>query len=245
MTDPATISEGELPGRTFLSESLTGSLADGTPRTLVEGTRISLEFTGDGELAANAGCNNLFGAVSIGAGTLEIDGLGGTEMGCDPPRHAQDQWLTEFLQSSPTWLLSADRLTLTGGGTELVLLDRRVADPDRPLAGTRWEVDTIITGEAASSMFAGTEGSAWLVIEDESFTASSGCREITGRVIIDGARLRFTDAVQTDPACPPELEQVDDVMVTILGSEAEFEIDARRLRLDHADGVGLGLSAGE
>ena len=237
-----TVDSDGLEGRTFLSEAVTES---GEARPLVEGTRIVLEFGDDGRLSANAGCNHLFTDVSIGADVLETGMVGGTEMGCDQVRHEQDSWLSAFLESSPAWTLDGDRLTLTSGDTEIALLDRRVDDHDRPLEGTRLVVDTIITGDAASSMWAGTEGSAFLVIDGGRFTASSGCRDIDGAVEVSGDRLRFSDAVQTDPACPPELVDVDDVMSAIVTGEVEYEIEAARLRLDHPDGVGLGFHADE
>jgi heat shock protein HslJ len=240
-TVPTTDSEG-IEGRTFLSESVTENAES---RELVEGTRISLQFGDDGRLSANAGCNNLFTDVSIGADVLETGLVGGTEMGCDQARHDQDQWLSAFLESSPAWTLDGDRLTLSSGDSEIVLLDRRVADPDRALEGTRWVVDTIVTGDAASSMWAGTEGSAWLVIEEGGFTASTGCRDVDGSVEVSADRLRFSDAVQTDPACPPELADVDDVMLALLTGDVEYEIEAARLRVDHPDGVGLGFHADE
>ena len=234
--------DDSLEGRTFLAESVT---ENGEPRDLVEGTGIRLEFTADGELRANAGCNHLFTDVDIREDRLDVGLVGGTEMGCDQDLHDQDTWLAAFLESDPEWALDGDRLTLTAGTTEMVLLDRRVADPDRSLEGTRWVVDTIITGDAASSMFAGTEDLAWLMIDGDRFTASSGCREVDGSVAVDDDRLRFSDAVQTDPICPPELEEVDTVLLTILTGEVDYEITANRLRLDHPDGVGLGLHADE
>ncbi|HEU4543948.1 MAG TPA: META domain-containing protein [Jiangellaceae bacterium] len=233
---------GDLAGRTFLSESVT---EDGQARELVAGTRISLDFTTDGQISANAGCNHLFGDVTIQPDRLEVGPMGGTEMGCDQLRHEQDEWLMAFLEDSPAWTLDGDRLTLTAGGTEIVLLDREVADPDRPLEGTRWLVDTIISGEAASSMWAGTEGSAWLFIEGDRFTASSGCRDFEGSVDIGSDSLRFGETAQTDPICPEELREVDEAMQTIFASEVEFSIEAARLTLTQTGGVGLGLHADE
>jgi heat shock protein HslJ len=240
--DASTSADGDLTGRTFLSESVT---ENGQARELVDGTRISLDFTTDGQVSANAGCNHLFGDVTIDEDRLEVGLMGGTEMGCDPDLHAQDEWLMSFLQSSPSWTLDGDRLTLTAAGTEIVLLDREVADPDRPLENIRWLVDTIISGEAASSMWAGTEGSAWLLIEGGRFTAGSGCREFDGGVEIGDGSLRFADTVQTDPACPEELREVDEAMQAIFASEAEYSIEADRLLLTGPDDVGLGFHADE
>ncbi|HEX6337024.1 MAG TPA: META domain-containing protein [Jiangellaceae bacterium] len=241
--DASTGGGGELTGRTFLSESITEG---GQDRELVEGTRISLDFTTDAQVSANAGCNHLFGDVTISSERLEVGPMGGTEMGCDPQRHAQDEWLMDFLQSSPTWLLDGDRLTLSAGETEIVLLDREVADPDRPLEGTRWLVDTIISGDLASSMPAGTEGSAWFVVEGGRFTASSGCREFEGSVEVGDDTLRFGELVQTDPACAEEYRGVDEAMQTIFGDEVEYSIEAGRLTFTQVGGeVGVGLHEDE
>jgi heat shock protein HslJ len=241
--DARTGGEGELTGRTFLSESITEG---GQDRELVEGTRISLDFTTDGQVSANAGCNHLFGDVTVTSERLEVGLMGGTEMGCDPQRHAQDEWLMDFLESSPTWLLDAERLTLTAGDTEIVLLDREVADPDRPLEGTQWSVDTIISGDVASSMWAGTEGSAWFVVEGERFTASSGCRDFEGNVEVGEDTLRFGDVVQTDPMCAEEYREVDEAMQAIFGGEVEYSIEAGRLTFTQTGGeVGLGLHEDE
>lgn len=233
----------ELVGRTFLSEAVAD---EGTPRHLVEGTRISLEFVDDRQLRASAGCNLLLATYSVRGRRLSIEGrVGGTEMGCGPGLHEQDEWLAGFLEASPTWTLADSRLTLVSEATEIVLLDRQVADPDRPLEGTRWIVDTIIKGDVASSMHAGTEGSAWLRIDGDRFHANTGCRAVQGRVTVSGRRLRFADTFQTDPACSAELEGVDEVMPTVLVGEVEFTIDANRLSLNHPDGVGLGFRADE
>ena len=171
--------------------------------------------------------------------------MASTEMGCDPELQAQDEWLMEFLQRSPSWTLDGDRLTLTAGGTEIVLLDREVADPDRPLEGTRWLVDTVISGEAASSMWAGTEGSAWLLVEGGRFTASSGCRDYEGSVEVSEGSLRFGEVVQTDPICGEEFAGVDEAMQAIFAGETEYSIEADRLTLTGSDDVGLGLHADE
>lgn len=237
----------DLSGRTFLSQEVT---EDGRPHELVDGTQISVRFHEDGRLSASAGCNMLHGDLTITDDALELAGVGMTEMGCDQPRHDQDMWLAGFLESSPAWALDGDELTLSAGGSEIVLLDREVADPDRALEGTRWVVDTLISGGgpdgAASSMAGGTEGDAWLEIAgDWTFTANSGCREFTGSASADEGRLTFSNVTQTDQACDAEHAEVDDTMMTIFTGEVDYEITAGRLTLSHPDGVGLGFKADE
>jgi heat shock protein HslJ len=125
----ATDAPGREPwGRTFLSTSVT---ENGQARPLVAGTRITLNFVEDGHrLGAQAGCNSMGGPARFADGRLVVGDMATTEMGCDAPRHAQDEWLARFLTSRPEWSRSGADLTLDNGTTRVVLQDREVADPD-------------------------------------------------------------------------------------------------------------------
>jgi heat shock protein HslJ len=230
-----------LVGRTFVSESL---VRDGAPAKLVEGTRILVEFSDDGWVLADAGCNHMGAEVSVIGGRLITDGASTTLMGCDPLRAAQDQWIMDLLAGSSRWAPDSNRLTLTGGTTRLVLLDRRFADPGQPVEGVRWVVDDAIRAGSSEAIPPWTVGSAWLEIEGGRFTASSGCRDIEGAVTVTGGRMLFGDTVQTDPDCLVARLRVDAVFATVLTGEIEFYFQGDQLILEHPDGVGLSLRAG-
>ena len=118
--DDTEVAAGGSPiGRTFVSESITG-------HQLVAGTQVSFDFRDD-ELLATAGCNSLFGTLRIDADRLFVESMGGTEMGCDPERHAQDTWVADFLGAGPTYAVDGDRLRLTSGEVVLTMLDRELA----------------------------------------------------------------------------------------------------------------------
>ena len=115
-----------LDGRTFLSTSIT---EDGAPRLLVEGTRIRLAFSAEDRLTASAGCNTMGATFELDRGRIVVGDLSTTEMGCDPERHAQDQWLATLLADGPAYTVDGDHLELRSDGTVVVLLARRVAEP--------------------------------------------------------------------------------------------------------------------
>jgi heat shock protein HslJ len=229
-------------GRTFLSTSVT---EDGRPKALVEGTRISLAFIADGHrLGAQAGCNQMGGPASFEDGRLVVGDLATTDMGCDPPRHGQDDWLARFLTGRPHWSLSGPALTLDDGKTRVVLEDRAVADPDRPLAGTRWVVDTIVDGQSASSVPAGAEG--FVVFgDDERFTGNTGCNGMGGTAVVDGARstITFSEVITTKMACEDDRMRLERAVLDVLDGAVAYQIDADTLRLDRPDGHGLHLRA--
>lgn len=161
--------EPGLRGRTFLSTAVT---EDGKPRQLAGKTRVRLQFTDDGRLIADVGCNSMQGQVSVGGGRIEVFDLSATGMGCDKPLLDQDSWLSRFLGGKPDWRMDGANLVVSSGNTKIVLADRAAAEPDLALEGTRWVVDTIIDDEVASSM--PTAGAAALVFEKNTVKVATG-----------------------------------------------------------------------
>ena len=153
-----------LEGRTFLSTGAQG-------RALVAGSTVRLAFQ-DGQVSASAGCNSMGGPYRIDGDRLVAGQLATTEMACDPALMEQDRWLADLLGGA-TIALDGDTLDAHQGDHRLTLLDREVADPDRPLLGTRWVVDGLISGDAVSSVPAGVI--AALTFSDGRVDVEAGC----------------------------------------------------------------------
>ncbi len=238
----STSTGGEPWGRTFLSTSVT---ENGEPKPLVAGTRITLNFFADGHrLGAQAGCNQMGGPASFEGGRLVVGDMATTDMGCDPPRHAQDEWLARFLTSKPTWVRSGSTLTLDNGTVRMVLEDREVADPDRPLRGTKWVVDTIVDRDAASSVPDGVE--SYLTFEDDKrFRGNTGCNGMGGNSAVNEARstIAFSEVITTKMACDDDRMRVERAVLATLDGDVAYQIDADVLRLDGPGGQGLRLRA--
>lgn len=233
-------SMADLSGRQFVSESVEEA---GEPRPLVPSTEIFLTFDeGDRNVGASAGCNSFSGLYEVDAGRLVVDEMGGTEMGCDEARHAQDQWLVELLMSDPAFELAGDHLTLTAGATVVVLLDREVADPDRPLTGTTWVLDTMVKGEVASTPPTGTRASI-AFDDDGTFSVETGCNTGGGRYTLEGDRVTFTSYETTLMACKDEREALEAHMLGLLeAGEVRVEVEAAHLTID-AGAIGGGFTA--
>jgi heat shock protein HslJ len=223
-------------GRTFLSTAVT---EDGKPRPLVAGSRIELTFHDDGRLSARAGCNHLGGPGAVSGDRLTVTDLSMTEMGCDQPLMAQDTWLADVLTGGLGWRLAGDELVLTGDRVELTLIDRRVADPDRPLVGTRWELDSILSGDSVSSV---PDGAGEAVLEfapDGSYQVTSGCVIAAGTAAVRADTITFTP----DGAICKKGGAVVEAVAPVLRGAVTYRIEARRLTLNGANGKGLGFRA--
>ncbi|HXF37603.1 MAG TPA: META domain-containing protein [Actinomycetota bacterium] len=221
-------SPGRLDGRSFVS---THVHERGQERPLVPGTRIELSFA-DGRLSVQAGCNHLGAGYRVRDGRLRlVGGVSTTEMGCDAGRHAQDEWLSVFLGRSPWLELEGPRLTLSGGGTRIRLLDRRMAEPDLPLAGTSWTLETLVEGEVASSVPGGLE--ATLRVEDGRIRGFDGCGEWSARVVSsrDGV-LVLGRIARTPTGCAGATAGLERaVMAVIAARRIPYEIDGSGLAL--------------
>lgn len=218
---------------------------------LVDGTTISLSFD-DGSLSVNAGCNTIFGGYSIDEGILVVDALAQTEMGCEPALMDQDQWLADLLSAGPAITVDGDTLTLTADdGTVLTMVDREVADPDRPVEGTRWVVTGIVSNDAVSSVpidpSTGDPVVASITIDDGRMALEAGCNTGGGTVEVAESTLTFDGIALTRKMCPPEQMGVEDAVTATLQGEVAYEISADRLSLrrtlDDGTEVGLELTA--
>ena len=100
-------------------------VADDLPPPYAAGDRLWLTVRED-EVSAQATCNTFSGPADWGGGVLELSRLAGTEMGCRGDGHAQDDWLVDFLTSSPEVTVVDGGMLLTGEQAEL-----RLAPADR------------------------------------------------------------------------------------------------------------------
>lgn len=110
-----------------------GSTAGGDPQSLIDTAYNVTTVTVDGadrevlgpvEIAFTADtisvatpCNGMSGPVTYSESTLTVGALAATKMACEPALMEQDQVLADALASNPTWRVSGETLTLTGGGT--------------------------------------------------------------------------------------------------------------------------------
>jgi heat shock protein HslJ len=203
----------------------------------VPGTTISVGFSDEG-FGFYAGCNSYFGPYTLCGDKLCIEGLGGTEIGCDAARSAQDAWLTEFFTSEPQMGLQGNTLTFVSAEATLVFLDRVVANPDRPLTGRIWTVDTIIDGGAASNVPV-SDPATLEFREDGTLDVFSGCNDMGFTYEVVGAAITFSLVGSTRLACEGSAGALSAHVGQVLTGTATYAIEAQRLTLMNGT-LGLG-----
>ena len=109
--DPGPPTAADLDGRTFVSTGTEGF-------TLVPGTQVTLTFE-DGNVSAGAGCNSMSGAYDVDDGTLEVEDMASTLIGCPDDLQQQDDTVRDLLTGGPGVILDGAVLTLSGQGMTL------------------------------------------------------------------------------------------------------------------------------
>ena len=142
---------------------------------------------------------------------------------------------------APRSTLDGDTLRLTGGGVTVTLLDRKVAEPDKPLVGTNWVADTIIDRDAVSSE---SGPPVTMLFTKSSVSGNDGCNAYNAKWPWPATNSRsVTSARPRWPVRHPRRRPRRAFQLLGGTGPVMYAIDADRLTLTAADGTGLGLRA--
>ena len=200
--------------------------------------RVTLRFEDD-EVGGQA-CNHYGGRYELRAdGTIGLSAMSMTEMACAEPMMTVEAAYHAALAAVTRAARAGDTLTLSGEGTELVFVLLPPV-PDAALQGTRWTLESLIHGDAVSSV----QGDAWLVLRaDGTMAGSTGCRDLTGNFVVNGDEIAWTD-LRADGECGARLEEQDQHVIEVL-EQPIVAIEGDRLSLTLPDGTGLAYFAAE
>lgn len=199
------------------------------------GGRATLEV-GDGTVSGTAYCNRYSGTFRLDRDALVVEGLGSTEMGCEPELMTAEAAYLEALGGVERLGSSDGYLVLTGPDVELRF--RPVTPvPTSELTGTRWVLETLLDGEVASST---TGGAAELELADDgTFTGSTGCRGISGSWSLDGDVVRVTGFTADPTGCAVDVAAQDGQVADVLADAFQVTVSGDSLTVTGGNGLGL------
>lgn len=229
------IGEPELDG----AWQLTSGTYDGAAIVVPDGSRITMTIEGD-TIGGTAACNQYGGTFELDGRTITIGPISATEMGCDGPIMAAESAFLSALADVDT-VEPSRSLHLTGPASDLQFMILPPVD-DAAIVGTAWLLDSIITGDAVSSVM-GAPATLRLT-EDGTITGSTGCRSFDGTYTISGDEVQVTRLIVTDNACADALAAQDEHVLGVLGDGFTASVEGARLTL-MAGGDGLGYLAEE
>ena len=226
-----TLTAADLDGNTYIVTGVQG-------HDLVKGSAITLRFDA-GSLGISAGCNQMGGGYTITDGKLTVGAMMSTEMACEEPLMAQDQWIAASV-SGALVTLEGDTLTLAKDGVTVTATDKEVAKPDLPVEGTVWMVEGLVSNQAVSSMPSGVEAS--LVFADGKVAVDAGCNSGSGAAEVGETTITFGPIATTKMFCEGAAGEVEQQVLGVLSGEVAYAVDSDALQLRGAGG-GLDLRA--
>ncbi len=210
---------GSLPadviGSTFVATQVTGQY------TIVPGSTISLTFE-NGTLAARAGCNNMFGPFTVEADVLTVSQMGSTMMACDPDLMKQDQWLSAFLASGPTWTYDGGTLQLTNG-TDTMQLNAALSAA-AAVPGVGWKLVGLISQSGSTVSAVDPSLSPWIEFDGSTVTLDTSCNSGSGSAEIADETITFGPIAMTMRACLPPSSDVEDAMTAVLQGVTNYAV---------------------
>jgi heat shock protein HslJ len=222
-------------GRIFIATSI---MKNGRTEPVLAGTRIELSFSATG-VGAYGGCNHMGAPARLTGGRLVLTRyLESTAKECGTVTD-QENWLAMFLSSAPAFRLTGDDLFLTGDDAQLHLIDRRIADPDRPLVGPRWKVTSLVS-PLGHITYSGVQPELRFPT-DTTVEGFAGCNFFQAQAAVAGDRITLSAIVSTAKGCGETAAKAQTAVMNVLKQPLTYRIEADRLTLSAPDGTGLEL----
>ena len=251
-TAPPPTAEPTDPPNTGGTASLTGTRwvvvsfgVDGVEGPVLEIAVPTMQFGDDGTgIGGTTGCNSYFGTVTFGPGsTISFGGIGMTEMAClDEGVMDQEQRFAQTLGLIDRFTLGDGTLMLEAAdGSAIIRLVPEPIRPDLPLAGS-WRLTTLIDGDIASSVIAGTEVTLEIDLDAMAINGNGGCNGYSGPIEVEGDAnaplipIHIGPLMNTLMACEEGIMNQEAAALGILGDAATASVEGSLLTISTADG---------
>ncbi|WP_411081454.1 META domain-containing protein [Streptomyces sp. cmx-18-6] len=231
-------SDVPVTGVVWSVESMT---VDGKKTATPDGSR--LEIDPKGGVKADFGCNRIGGEARVEGDRITVSRTHSTQMACEEDVEKFETAAVEALSGELTAKLSGKNLTLTtedGGAIELS--EEEAAD----LVGTRWVVNTLLSGETATSVPADLPKGRVPHLtfgEDGTVQGESGCNSFHGKAKAKGSTITFGPLAGTRKMCPEAEMKVERAVLAALDGPTTYTIKGSTLTVTSDEGKGIGATA--
>ncbi|MFI1014696.1 META domain-containing protein [Streptomyces sp. NPDC020965] len=199
------------------------------------------EITEKGRAQGNYGCNQFGSTATIDGATVTLGPGEMTEIACAGPIQKFENTLRDALTGKLKATLADKKLTLTTAKGDSIGLT--AAEP-APLIGTNWQVNSLLVGDVANAMPAGTEKNARLTLgKDGSVRGNLGCNTFTATAKVDGSKITFGSLTTSRMMCAGTAGQVEAHLRQVLKGQVEYKLQDQGLSLTGPGAKGVSAVA--
>ncbi|WP_342675795.1 META domain-containing protein [Methanofollis sp. UBA420] len=209
--------------------------------SVIAGSEVTAVFDEAGKVAGSAGCNRYFASYTVNGTEMTIGQAGSTLMACtDEDVMKQESTYLRLLGTVASFSIEGEELTLMdANGTKVLMFAKAVPPQPKPLTGTNWTLESLHTGDAVSSVIAGSEITA-VFDEDGRIAGSAGCNRYFATYTVNGTEMTIGPAGSTLMACTDEdIMKQESTFLSLLESVASFTIEGDRLSLMDGNGTAV------
>ncbi|MBK9155962.1 MAG: META domain-containing protein [Chloracidobacterium sp.] len=209
----------------------------------VEDSRAFIEIAQNGgRFSGNAGCNRMFGMVSITGKRIQFSNIGTTKMACRSDRMIpSEEAMINALRSAAKFSLKSNSLVIKDRSGRNSLRFRRlvklppVVEPtdDPGLGDRKWTLETVTDGGTVVP-----KGRIFVNFDPakKGVGGNSGCNVFGGEYSTDGNSIAIKDMISTMRACiEDDRMSIERKLYDGLRSANRFEITGERLKLFRGD----------
>ncbi|MDN3023903.1 META domain-containing protein [Streptomyces sp. S.PB5] len=201
---------------------------------------------GGGESGGTVGCNSFGADVEIQGDTVKLTDLASTAMGCQGPvGEFESKFLSVFDGTLKAAVEEPDgtrTLTLSAAGGDSITLREGTPQPSPALQGTRWTIDTLLSGKGddATASSLPEDAKAHLTLtKDGKATGSLGCNTFTAEATVKDGTIEFGPLATTRKVCSPPVMKTERELTEILADKVSYQQKQDSLTLTAASGKGL------
>lgn len=197
------------------------------PTPALDGHAVTLQFTTDGQLAGNGGCNLYNGSYSVDNGALTVSPVVSTRRACiDDPVTQQESAYLALLQAAKSYTLDGGRLILTTSDGQQITFSATPA-----LIGTQWQLVSYGMGDAPTPVIDGSSVTLTLNGKGQAL-GNGGCNSYSAAATLDGDTLTLSNVAGTKMACADAaVTQQESAFFTALASVTRYTLSGDTLTL--------------
>jgi len=201
------------------------------------GTELTANFSTDGKLSGNSGCNTYTASYTTDGNKISIGPAAVTQKACEQAVMDQEQQYLAALATAATYRIDGNKLELrTADGALAAQFSKAPASSDA-LPGSSWIVVGYNNGkQAVVSTMVGTDLTADFGT-DGMLTGNSGCNTYSASYKTDGDKITIGPAATTRMACEQAVMDQEQQYLAALSTAATYRIDGSKLELRTADGA--------
>ena len=186
----------------------------------------AINFSEDGTMSGNGGCNQLLADFTADDGTISIGTVASTMMFCEDVMDLEAEFAAA-LAVVTRYEISGDRLQLTDDNLTTVLT---FFAADVELAQTQWRLSVFNGEQIPESIIVTLTLSPEGEDSEGNIFGSAGCNRYSGTYSLEGDRLTVNILAVTAKMCDASME-TEDAFLAALQDQLTFQIQYNRLIL--------------